>query len=685
MQSRALIWINLGLAMVGCSDDVLRPVVPSSERAGTVSPSVAVVRGSPARVENIVELGTGPDDDAVVVDVNRFGVAIGVTLDDDADERPVVWTDGQPRELAIPTGWSTGFNTGEPAAINNQGQIVGNGNGPTGTRALLWSADSEDVVVLTSPAGSSEEFALDINESGEIVGRGFIDSRPQAVLWRSGIPTLLPPASGHVGGVAQHISDAGLILGRSHPDDVALQLAVWDGDELAWVDEPKTIEPVLFGWNGITDGGLAYISDNIAGDTIYVWDDGEIQAIEDGGAALHVDDVSPDGLFVGALGGTYGVWTEDRIFHPWDNTQVDRCTAIAEDRWVACVYQDVWFVAQLTFDGSGGGGDRVNDLRATTQTPTTVTLSWTQVDDGTGAPASYRVKYATPPIDWRTATIGCSRTMRGTAIGASMACTVEGLDERTAYEFQLMSFRTVDGVWVDAKSSNVAAASTTGDAGAIKVTDLSVTGVSSSSITVRWTQIDDGTGHPARYRVKYALPPISYPTAIRACTIRGEEIGAELSCTIDDLDPGTTYDVQLMSYRLEDGVWADAEESNVVTATTEGSAGKDEVDDLRVVSSSFSSGTAQVRLEWTEIDDGTGNPASYRLRYGAPLDDWKTGTIGCERTITGTQVGSPMACTVTGLAPGVRYDFQLMSFRVEEGAWANARFSNRTSATTPTS
>jgi len=210
----------------------------------------------------------------------------------------------------------------------------------------------------------------------------------------------------------------------------------------------------------------------------------------------------------------------------------------------------------------------VGDLRVGESSPTTLTLEWTQVDDGAGGPASYRLKYAQPPIDWRTATIGCDRTMSGTSVGVAMSCEVEGLASGTTYELQLMSFRLVDGVWRDARYSNVARGSTSSSA--FEVSDLSVTAVTSSTIALSWTQVDDGTGNPAWYRVKYAAPPIDWKNATIGCarTIRGTEIGGEMSCTIQGLTPGTDYDVQLMSYRVVDGVWRDARLSNIATTTT---------------------------------------------------------------------------------------------------------------------
>jgi hypothetical protein len=215
--------------------------------------------------------------------------------------------------------------------------------------------------------------------------------------------------------------------------------------------------------------------------------------------------------------------------------------------------------------------DGVTDLRVVGRTSTALTVTWTQVDDGAGGPATYRLKYAPPPIDWRTATIGCDRTMRGTSIGSSMSCEVQGLAPGSTYELQMMSFRVVDGAWQGALYSNIASGSTSG-ATAFEVTDLEATGVTSSTIDLSWTQVDDGTGAPAWYRVKYATPPIDWGRATIGCdrTIRGTEIGSEISCTIEDLTPGRTYDVQLMSYRLVDGVWRNARYSNVATTTTSG-------------------------------------------------------------------------------------------------------------------
>jgi hypothetical protein len=213
----------------------------------------------------------------------------------------------------------------------------------------------------------------------------------------------------------------------------------------------------------------------------------------------------------------------------------------------------------------------VDDLSVLSSTVSTITLAWTEVTNGAGAPATYRVKYATPKMSWSTATIGCAKAITGVAVGARMTCTVEGLAPSTNYDFQLMSYRAASGTWRGAQYSNVASGTTVAPTAAT-VADLSVGQSATSSLTLSWTQVDDGTGHPASYRVKYGTPPLAWTTASTGCaaTIAGTAIGAPMSCTIQGLPAATTYDVQLMSFRLVNGVWEGATYSNVATGTTAG-------------------------------------------------------------------------------------------------------------------
>lgn len=102
------------------------------------------------------------------------------------------------------------------------------------------------------------------------------------------------------------------------------------------------------------------------------------------------------------------------------------------------------------------------------------------------------------------------------------------------------------------------------------VPDLTVSHADESSIELTWTHIDDGTGDPARYRVKYSRPSIVWREALLGCDPIAERggVGSTVSCTVEGLDPDTDYEFLMMSYRLEGTVWADANYSNIAYGRT---------------------------------------------------------------------------------------------------------------------
>ncbi|MGE0160386.1 MAG: fibronectin type III domain-containing protein [Gemmatimonadales bacterium] len=311
--------------------------------------------------------------------------------------------------------------------------------------------------------------------------------------------------------------------------------------------------------------------------------------------------------------------------------------------------------------------DRVDDLTVTSVTDSTAELRWTQVDDGRGRPALYRLKYAQPAITWATATVGCNA--KGSSVGSPITCTVRGLGSATAYDFQLMSYRVASGVWQGATYSNVAKGQTSSSRA---VDDLTAVGASSTSLRVQWTQVDDHTGHPARYRVRYAVPPMSWSTAAIGCdtTLDGAQIGAPMSCTIEGLTAGSSYDLQLMSYRVVDGVWQDGTLSNVANGRVLRKA--EAVNDLSVSAVTDSS----VTIRWTEVSDGEGAAAWYRVRVGRLPFDWATAAAACASSVAGTAVGAPRSCTIPGLSASSDYAVQVMSYRNAAGVSDGEAMSN---------
>ena len=107
----------------------------------------------------------------------------------------------------------------------------------------------------------------------------------------------------------------------------------------------------------------------------------------------------------------------------------------------------------------------VLDLRTTAASDTSLTLAFTEVDDGTGLAASYDVRYAPSPIAWgsaQTVTRGsCAAPVAGSSVGSTKFCTITGLSRSARYDVQLVPFRgTLNVSAVFGSLSNVASGST---------------------------------------------------------------------------------------------------------------------------------------------------------------------------------------------------------------------------------
>ena len=106
---------------------------------------------------------------------------------------------------------------------------------------------------------------------------------------------------------------------------------------------------------------------------------------------------------------------------------------------------------------------QVFDLTVVATTTTTVTLNWTEVNDGFDNPSDYNVRFRTlNTLAWTDASAGtCTPPVAGTAIGEIASCIVEGLASGTTYLFQVQPFRGTLGV--DAQfgpDSNIGAGAT---------------------------------------------------------------------------------------------------------------------------------------------------------------------------------------------------------------------------------
>lgn len=183
------------------------------------------------------------------------------------------------------------------------------------------------------------------------------------------------------------------------------------------------------------------------------------------------------------------------------------------------------------------------------------------------------------------------------------------------------------------------------------VNDLAVTAVTSTTVTVQWTQVADDQGGPAKYQVRIRSPTIdadtygeAYPSQIYADT--NLAVGVAKSVQFTNLLPGTAYGAILIPFRGPSGAGeAFGSFSNVPTTTTSAGAQLGTITNLVA-----SAGDGQVFLSWTPAANATSHQPQYRLtgaggftNFGSPLG------------------GSAGSVTVTGLENGSQYEFRVVA------------------------
>lgn len=234
-------------------------------------------------------------------------------------------------------------------------------------------------------------------------------------------------------------------------------------------------------------------------------------------------------------------------------------------------------------------GIRPATAHAQTAADSTVLLNWTAPgDDGTvGRATTYDIRYRTVTITgtdttswWNAASQVTGEPAPGTA-GATDSMRVRGLSPLTTYYFMI---RAADEVPNWSGYSNVAVRTTSGDATAPgAIADLTVTGTTGTSMTVRWTAPgDDGTtGTATSYDVRYSTSAITSANWGSALQATGEPTptaaGTTQSFTISGLSGSRTYYVAI---KTTDDVGNVSVLSNVVNGTTSDTVAPAPVRDL---------------------------------------------------------------------------------------------------------
>lgn len=148
------------------------------------------------------------DEYTTVFGINDAGQLVGSSNAERAVRAFTVARGGAIRELPPLPGDSASF----AFAINNRNESVGYSSGDPGERAVIWRGGVPSV--LPSPAGDSR--AMSINERSDVAGSIEAGDVRQALLWR-GASTAQPllPLPGFGGSEAAHVNGRGDVLGYS--------------------------------------------------------------------------------------------------------------------------------------------------------------------------------------------------------------------------------------------------------------------------------------------------------------------------------------------------------------------------------------------------------------------------------------------------------------------------------------
>jgi len=182
------------------------------------------------------------------------------------------------------------------------------------------------------------------------------------------------------------------------------------------------------------------------------------------------------------------------------------------------------------------------------------------------------------------------------------------------------------------------------------VVDLQAASTTDTSAALTFTEVDDGSGNPADYEIRFHPTPIGenwdQATSVQegscATPVEGAEIGAERTCTVAGLDPSTEYDFQMVAFRGtlgEDPVLSAL--SNVVTATTADPPAPEPASvEVSPQSASLSDVGQTVQLSATALDD-QGDPISDVDFAWSSLDP-AVATVSPEGLVTAEQAGTAL-------------------------------------------
>ena len=269
------------------------------------------------------------------------------------------------------------------------------------------------------------------------------------------------------------------------------------------------------------------------------------------------------------------------------------------------------------------------NFTCTAQTTDSVTLTWTAQSNLTGYLLQYKKSTDT---NWTTATAPAT---------TANSATITGLDTNTAYNFQLTA-TNADG------TATSTANATTKESGVVTnpptaPANFTSTVQTTDSVTLTWTAQSDLTGYKLQYKKS---TDTNWTTATAPAT-------SATSATITVLAVATSYEFRLTAIKGDDFA------SSTTTATTATTTIQEAIPNVKPAKASGIKkeiSLSTVKLTWKQ------NPAK-NTHYVVKCTSFAGAIIG-EITV----VNNRHSVTITGLQPGVKYTFEIVSFNGSEAA-----------------
>ena len=254
------------------------------------------------------------------------------------------------------------------------------------------------------------------------------------------------------------------------------------------------------------------------------------------------------------------------------------------------------------------------NLRATGQTVNSITFEW---NDVTGADRYEYQHRVNGTLAWSAAESVITST-----------ATVGMLQSGTTYDFQVKAVN--DG------GESAYAPHVEGTTSLASATNIRITGVTATTITLDWADIVGGDGYEYRFK-QQGTPNFGQPVAVTAST-----------ATVSNLTAGTTYEFEVRGTVTSGGTfpWSSATSATTIPPAPSGIA-------------QTAATTASVTFEWNQTNGATSHDYEYRLRGVTP---WET-------TVNTTA----LTALISGLDAGTTYEFQIRARNSGgAGVWATA-------------